>query len=280
MSVDTIKNKGYEIEPRRSTRHPAKHLTDTDFADDIALISESLVNAQSLLQSLEQASNCVGLYLNEKKTEYINKCSSDSDFVIKTINNTLLNMVSDYVYLGSFISSSEKDFLTRKGKAWAACNAMNKIWSSDLDRDFKLKIFKAAIEPILLYGSETWTLSKKLEKRLDGTYTRLLMRVQNISWKSHHTKVYIYNNLPPVSSLVQARRVRFAGHCFRADQEVISELLLWKPFSRSKRGRRLTYPDVIARDVGLKQEDLRTAMLDREVWRGFVDAIVSTSVEQ
>ena len=116
--------------------------------------------------------------------------------------------------------------------------------------------------------------------RLDGTYTRLLMRVQNISWKSHHTKVYIYNNLPPVSSLVQARRVRFAGHCFRADQEVISELLLWKPFSRSKRGRKLTYPDVIARDVGLKQEDLRTAMLDREIWRGFVDAIVSTSVEQ
>ena len=280
MSVDTIKNKGYEIEPRRSTRHPAKHLTDTDFADDIALISESLVNAQSLLQSLEQASNCVGLYLNEKKTEYINKCSSDSDFVIKTINNTLLNMVSDYVYLGSFISSSEKDFLTRKGKAWAACNAMNKIWSSDLDRDFKLKIFKAAVEPILLYVSETWTLSKKLEKRLDGTYTRLLMRVQNISWKNHHTKVYIYNNLPPVSSLVQARRVRFAGHCFRADQEVISELLLWKPFSRSKRGRKLTYPDVIARDVGLKQEDLRTAMLDREIWRGFVDAIVSTSVEQ
>ena len=73
MSVDTIKSKGYEIEPRRSTIHPAQHFTDTDFADDIPLISESLVNAQSLLQYLEQASNFVGLYLNEKKTEYINK---------------------------------------------------------------------------------------------------------------------------------------------------------------------------------------------------------------
>ena len=84
-------------------------------------------------------------------------------------------MVSDYLYLGSYISSSEKDFTTRKGKAWAACNAMNKIWSSNLDNVFQIKIFKAAIEPILLYGSETWTLSKKLEKCLDGTYTRLLM---------------------------------------------------------------------------------------------------------
>ena len=45
---------------------------------------------------------------------------------------------------------------------------MNKIWSSNLDNVFKIK---AVVEPILLYGSETWTLSKKLEKRLDGTYT-------------------------------------------------------------------------------------------------------------
>ena len=88
----------------------------------------------------------------------MNKCNNDSDFIIKTIQDKLLKMVSDYVYLvGSYISSSEKDFLTRKGKAWAACNAMNKIWSSDLDRNFKLKILKAAVEPILLYGSETWT---------------------------------------------------------------------------------------------------------------------------
>ena len=73
-----------------------------------------------------------------------------------------------------------------------------------------------------------------------------VMRVQNISWKSHPTKVYIYNTLPPVSSLVQSRRVRFAGHCCRAEKEVISDLLLWKPFSRKKIGRKLTYPDVIS----------------------------------
>ena len=69
MSVDKIHTKGYELKPRQSSRHPAVHLTNADFADDIALISQSLANAQSLLRSLE-ASNCVGLYLNETKTEY------------------------------------------------------------------------------------------------------------------------------------------------------------------------------------------------------------------
>ena len=279
MSVDNISSKGLEITPRRSSRYPAKHLTDTDFADDIALISESLANAQSLLNALEQASNCVGLYLNESKTEFFNMCHSDNDFIIKTLNNTILNIVSDYVYLGSYISSSEKDFLTRKGMAWSACNAMHKIWTSHLSRSFKLKIFQAAIEPILLYGSETWTLSKKLEKRLDGTFTRLLMRAQNLSWKRHPTKNEIYGTLPPVSDIVKARRVQFAGHCRRAENEIISSVLLWKPSSRNVRGRKLSYPDVISRDTGIQRQDLDKTMQDREVWRSIVSSMVSAKAE-
>ena len=137
-------------------------------------------------------------------------------------------MVEDYVYLGSFISSSEKDFNTRKGMAWSACNDMHKIWTSQLPKKIKLQIFRATVEPILLYGSETWTLSKKLEKSLDGTYTRLLMRAQNLSWKRHPSISDIYGNLPRVSALVRSRRVQFAGHCYRAESEVISSLLLWK----------------------------------------------------
>ena len=68
MSVDKMKDSGLEIHPRRSTRYPAQYLTDTDFADDIALISGSLFNAQNLLLSLESAAKCVGLHFNESKT--------------------------------------------------------------------------------------------------------------------------------------------------------------------------------------------------------------------
>ena len=49
VSLDTINEKGIEVHPRRSTRHPAIHITDSDFADDIALLAESLCNAQELL---------------------------------------------------------------------------------------------------------------------------------------------------------------------------------------------------------------------------------------
>ena len=53
ISVDSISEKGYMLHSRRSSKHPAAYLTDTDFADDIALVSQSLYYAPDLLQYLE-----------------------------------------------------------------------------------------------------------------------------------------------------------------------------------------------------------------------------------
>ena len=279
VSVDKINANGLELHPRKSSRYPAVYLTDTDFADDIALISGSLPNAQKLLLSLESAANSVGLHLNESKTEYVN-FTNDNATQITTLSGTILKCKEDYKYLGSYISSSEKDFKIRKGMAWAACNKLHNIWTSKLDVSMKVRIFQSLVEPILLYGCETWTLSKKAEKRLDGSYTRLLMRVKHLSWKCHPTKRQIYGNIPPVSSFVRSKRVQFSGHCLRASSEVISSLILWKPHSIGRRSRKLTFLDTISRDTGLEYQDLKTAMLDRNGWRLIVNSMVSTAVEQ
>ena len=163
--------------------------------------------------------------------------------------------------------------------AWSACNDMHKIWSSRLTNDLKIKIFRATVEPILLYGSETWTLSRKMEKRLDGTYTRFLIRAQNLSWKRHPTIAQIYGKLPRVTTLVKSRRVQFDGHCFRPDSEIISSLLLWKPTFDHTIGRKLSFPDVISRDTGIRTQDLGTVMKDREIWRSIVNSMLSTAVD-
>ena len=68
-SVDSMKESGLLYQPRKSSRHPALYITDADFADDIALLSDNLAGAQALLSSLESAANCAGLHLNESKTE-------------------------------------------------------------------------------------------------------------------------------------------------------------------------------------------------------------------
>ena len=74
-------------------------------------------------------------------------------------------------YLGNSVESTEKDIETRLTKAWTAINRLSIIWKSDLTDKMKRSFFQAAVTSILLYGCTTWTLTKRLEKKLDGNYT-------------------------------------------------------------------------------------------------------------
>ena len=72
-------------------------------------------------------------------------------------------------------------------QAWNACNKLEKVWRSNLPYKLKLDRFKTVVEPILTFDSDTWTLKAQEVKRVDGCYTNLLRRVQNISWRQHFT---------------------------------------------------------------------------------------------
>lgn len=114
LSLDKINDKGLTIQPRRSSRYPSKHLTDLDFADDIALLADCLENAQHMLTSLQEAAALVGLHLNEGKTEYITNCSGNT---IKAQNGSDIKQVEDFKYLGAWVMDSGKEFTTRKDGA-------------------------------------------------------------------------------------------------------------------------------------------------------------------
>ena len=172
---------------------------------------------------------------------------------------------------------SDKDFKSRKALAWVACNKLEKLWHSTLPDDTKIYLFQCLIEPILLDGSETWTLTQKNQKRLDGTYTNL-RRVQNIHWNEHPTKERIYGDFPPISDTLRRERLLFAGHCLRAENEIISMLLLWKK-NIPIRNRRMTYPQMLSRDTGIDPEDLGNAMLDRDLWKTVVENIPASGAE-
>ena len=91
---------------------------------------------------------------------------------ITTLDGTSLKLVDKFTYLGSNVSSTEKDIDTRLTKAWTAIDRLSIIWKSDLTDKMKRSFFQAAVVSILLYGCTTWTLTKRLEKKLDGNYTK------------------------------------------------------------------------------------------------------------
>ena len=164
----------------------------------------------------------------------------------------------------SNVSSTEKDIDTRLTKAWTAIDRLSILWKSDLTDKMKRIFFKAAVVSILLYRCTTWTLTKRLEKKLDGNYTRMLRAILNKSWRQHPTRQQLYGHLPPITKTIQSRRTRHAGHCWRSKDELISDALLWTPaYGQAKAGRPTrTYIQQL-----YSHEDLPEAMNDREKWR-------------
>ena len=93
----------------------------------------------------------------------------------------------------------------------------------------KHSFFQAAVVSILLYGCSTWTLTKWLEKKLDGNDIKMLRAILNKSRRQHPTSHPLYGHLPHITKTIQVRRTRHAGHCWRRRDELISDVLLWNP---------------------------------------------------
>ena len=127
---------------------------------------------------------------------------------------------------------------------------------------------RLAVVSILLYGCNTWTLTKRLKKKLDGNYTKMLRAILNKSWRQHSTRHQLYGHLTPITKTIQVRRTRHAGHCWRSKDELIGDVLLWTPRIWPSKSR-TTSSNIqqLCEDTGCSPEDLPEAKNDREKWR-------------
>ena len=80
----------------------------------------------------------------------------------------------------------------------------------------------------------TW-ITKRLEKKLDGNYTRMLRAILNKSWQRHPTRHQLYGHLPPITKSIQVRRTRHAGHCWRSRDELIRDVLYGSPHTAAQK---------------------------------------------
>ena len=147
-----FRESGFELKKKRSRRYPAKTITYADYADDIALLSNTPNEAETLLHNLERAAAGIGLHVNAHKTEYM--CYNQTDN-ISTLDGTSLKLVDKFTYQGSSVSSTEKDIDTRLTKAFTVIDRLSIIWKSDLTDKMKRSFFQAAVVSILLYGCTT-----------------------------------------------------------------------------------------------------------------------------
>ena len=156
----------------------------------------------------------------------------------------------------------------RLAKAWTSIDRLLVIWKSDLTDKRKCSFFQAVVMLILLYGCTTWTLTKCMETKLDGNYSRMLRAILNKSWRQHPTKQQLYGHLPPIMKTIQVRRIRHVGHCWRSRDELISNILQWTPSHGRAKARwpARTYIQQLCAGTGCCLEDLLGVMDNRDRW--------------
>ena len=266
---------GFMIQKRLSRRHPAKYVTDLDFADDIALLSGTMANAQTLLTAVEENAAAVGLHINMKKTEYIRigDFSGDTHPTLRVSGGEIAE-VADFRYLGSWIMSSNKDFVVRRACAYEAANKLWRVWKSGCSRNTKIRVFKATVESVLLYGAETWTLTEQLTSRICGTYSNLLRKALNVHWRDRITNAELYGDLPRADDIIRDRRLHFVGHaarCIKDRYQPVADLVFWQGSGPMRRGQgnRRTFLKTIISDLGghMTAAEISRCAADRDEWR-------------
>ena len=257
-----MKENGFKLTKERSRRYPAQ--TIMEYADDIALLANAPAQAKTLLHNLEWTAAGIDLHVNAHKTEYM--CFNQRGN-IATLNSSSRKLVDKFAYLGSSVTSTEKGINTWLAKAWTAIDRLLVIWKSDLTDKIKCSFFRAAIVLILLYGCTTWMLTKHMQKKFDGNYTKMLWAILKKFWRQHPTKQQLYGYLPPITKTIKIRWTRHAGHCWSKDK-LLSDVLQWTlSHGRAKAGRPArTYVQQLCANTGCSPENLPEAMDNREGW--------------
>ena len=161
---------------------------------DLTLFTNILNQAESQLHNLKQTARGIGLNVNSDKIVFM----FYQDGPISSLKSNPLKLVNQFILLGSNISSTESDVNIHVEKVCTSIDRLSTKWKSDPSD--KMKLFQCVTLLVLLYDCTTWIRTKRLKKKLDGKYTRMLHVVLNKSWKQQ-----MYDHLFPISQTIQVR---------------------------------------------------------------------------
>jgi hypothetical protein len=155
----------------------------------------------------------------------------------------------------------------------------------------RLLIYKTIILPFVLYGRETWSLTLKEENRLRMFKNRVLTRIFGPKrdevtgeWrKLHNEELHILYSSPNIIRQIKSRRMRWAGHVARMEEERnVYRVLMGKPEGKRPLGRpRRRWEDGIRmdlRDTGWGSVDWIQLAQDRDRWWALVNTVMNLRV--
>ena len=137
-----------------------RNINNLRYADDTTLMAESEEERKSLLMKVEEESEKVGLKLNNQKT----KIMASGPITSWEINGETVETVSDFIFLGSKITADDDCSHEIKRRLLLGRKFMTNLESISKTRDItlstKVRLVKAMVFPMVMYGCKSWTIKK------------------------------------------------------------------------------------------------------------------------
>ena len=265
------------------------NLEDLDFADDLALLSHRIKDMRDKTEKLYEKGRKIGLKVNIKKTKIMKVMTRKSGAI--SVQNEDIEEVDQFTYLGSIISKTggtEEDINARISKGRQAFAMLKPIWNSKvISENTKIRIFNTNVKSVLLYGSETWRLTKGLQHKIQVFLNKCLRWICRVWWPQtiSNKNLYIRTKQDPVIEEIRKRSWQWIGHTLRKpDVNITKQALEWNPQGNRRQGRpthswRRTRLKELER-TGTTWREAKQIAQNRVRWRTTVSALCSIRDEE
>ena len=176
-----MRNAGLE-EAKAGIKIAGRNINNLGYADDTTVMAESEEELKSLLMKVKEESEKVGLKLNFQKTKIV----ASGPITSWEIDGETVETVSDFILLGSKTTADGNCSHEIKGRLLLGRKVMTNLDSIFKSRDItlptKVRLVKARLFPVVMYGCESWTVKKAERRRIDTFKLWCWRRLLRVPW--------------------------------------------------------------------------------------------------